>query len=214
MHRPPDHDNKSVFSFLRTLTTWHCPRSHAVATERGRAAIDISCPLGPQQQTCRGGFCCCGPCWDRRTDTYRYIDPALHTIYGQCQIKAIQIRGFARTAAVSLIFRSPTWSIFRGVARTSIMRQRPSVFRRPTGCRGAASWCPAGWVVGPHGHRHAVRRRSITWAAACTGRRRFSELVLRTTGRRGDDVMVSSDRFRTAHHSTVLLQSLCTSYFA
>jgi len=122
---------------------------------------------------------------DERTP-YRYIDPALHTIYGQCQIKAIQMRVFARTAAVSLIFRSPTWSIFRGVARTSIMRQRPSVFRRPTGCRGAASWCPAGWVVGPHGHRHAVRRRSITWAAACTGRRRFSELVLRTTGRRGE----------------------------
>ena len=55
---------------------------------------------------------------DERTP-YCYIDPALHTIYGQCQIKAIQMRGFARTAAVSLIFRSPTWSIFRGVARTS-----------------------------------------------------------------------------------------------
>jgi len=28
---------------------------------------DISCLLGPQQQTCSSGFAAVGPCWDRQT---------------------------------------------------------------------------------------------------------------------------------------------------
>jgi len=40
--------NESVFSYLRTLTRWHCPRSHDAA--------DISCPPGPQQQTYSSGL--------------------------------------------------------------------------------------------------------------------------------------------------------------
>jgi len=57
--------NKSVFSNLRMLTTWHCPHSPAAA-----AAIDryISCQPGPQQQTCSSYFAGVGPCWDRETD--------------------------------------------------------------------------------------------------------------------------------------------------
>jgi len=44
--------NKSVFSFIRTLTTWHCP--HSLAARRDavrRAAIDLYfLPVGLQQQ--------------------------------------------------------------------------------------------------------------------------------------------------------------------
>jgi len=46
--------NKSVFSYLRTLTMWHCPHSAATAA----AWIDISCPPGPQQQTGSQSVCC------------------------------------------------------------------------------------------------------------------------------------------------------------
>jgi len=38
-----------VISYLRTLTTWHCPPLL-------QRSIDISCPPGPQQQTCSSGF--------------------------------------------------------------------------------------------------------------------------------------------------------------
>jgi len=67
--------NKSVFSFLRALTTWHCPhlllhavlRPRAAATPAVQQSIDISNPPGPQQQT-------------RRTP-YRFIDPVPHTVH-------------------------------------------------------------------------------------------------------------------------------------
>jgi len=65
-------NNKSVISYLRTLTTWHCPPLL-------QQSIDISCPPGPQQQTCSSGFAAVGPCWDRRTP-YRSTDPAVHTL--------------------------------------------------------------------------------------------------------------------------------------
>jgi len=49
-----------VFSFLRQLKTWHCPHlllwavlRRAVAAPAVQQSIDISCPLGPQQQTRR-----------------------------------------------------------------------------------------------------------------------------------------------------------------
>jgi len=51
----------TVFSYLRTLTTWHCPHLLVRAVLRPRAAvatavqqsIDISTPPSPQQQTRR-----------------------------------------------------------------------------------------------------------------------------------------------------------------
>jgi len=43
-----NNNNKSMFSYLRTLTTWHCPPLL-------KQSIDISCPPGPQQQTCSSG---------------------------------------------------------------------------------------------------------------------------------------------------------------
>jgi len=48
--------NKSVFSYLRTLTTWHCPHSPLL-----QQSIDISCLLGPQQQNSSSGFAAVGP---------------------------------------------------------------------------------------------------------------------------------------------------------
>ena len=49
-----------MFSFLRALTTWHCPhlllravlRPRAATTPAVQQSIDISFPPGPQQQTC------------------------------------------------------------------------------------------------------------------------------------------------------------------
>jgi len=50
----------SVFSYLRTLTTWHCPHSPATAPAV-QQSIDISCWLGPQHQSCSSGFVAVGP---------------------------------------------------------------------------------------------------------------------------------------------------------
>jgi len=69
---------KSVFSFLRQLTTWHCSQFLLSA---GRAAIDrYLLPVhGPQQQTRLKMRSMDGT--DIRTDgrtPYRYIDPAAY----------------------------------------------------------------------------------------------------------------------------------------
>jgi len=83
--------NKSAFSFLRTLTTWHCPYSPA-ARRCCRAAIDRYLPpaeptaanvmqdvdsysasspnepLVPPKETYSSGFATACPYWDRQTD--------------------------------------------------------------------------------------------------------------------------------------------------
>ena len=65
--------NRSVFSFLRTLTTWHCPHSPDIGAaplcvvQACIQSMDISCRPDPQQQTCSSGFAAVCPCWDRRT---------------------------------------------------------------------------------------------------------------------------------------------------
>jgi len=49
--------NKPVYSYLRMLTTWHCP--HLTTTCHccnNRRYLLQSCPLGPQQQTCSSEF--------------------------------------------------------------------------------------------------------------------------------------------------------------
>jgi len=68
--------NKSVFSFLRTLKTWHCPRSPSARrccwAPAVQQSIDISCPPAGE-----------GLRWDRQTDgrtLYSYIDPARRTV--------------------------------------------------------------------------------------------------------------------------------------
>jgi len=80
----------SVFSFLRRLTTWHCPHLPAAAAERWPAvqqSIDISCPLQPTAASLQQRVCCCGVMLgqtDRETNghrTVRYtVDPAPHTM--------------------------------------------------------------------------------------------------------------------------------------
>jgi len=45
-----------VFSYLRTLTTWHCPHSPAASRRCSSRSISPA-HLGPQQQTCSS---CCG----------------------------------------------------------------------------------------------------------------------------------------------------------
>jgi len=57
---------KSVFSYLRTLITWHCPHSPAAAATIDRNIL----PAGPTTATCSSGFTrtTVGPCWDRQTD--------------------------------------------------------------------------------------------------------------------------------------------------
>ena len=58
--------NKSVFSYLRALTTWHCPHSLAAAAAADRRPCSnrsiSTFPPGLQQQTCSSGFAAVGPC--------------------------------------------------------------------------------------------------------------------------------------------------------
>jgi len=52
------------------LTTWHCPACpHLPAAAEHHAAVNISCPPGPQRCTCSSGFAAMGPCWDKHIDT-------------------------------------------------------------------------------------------------------------------------------------------------
>jgi len=56
--------NKSVFSFLRTLTTWHCPHPTLLLLlpSAGRAAIDrYLLTAGPTAANLQQRVCCCGP---------------------------------------------------------------------------------------------------------------------------------------------------------
>jgi len=50
-------NSNSMISYLRTLTTWHCPHSPLL-----QQSIDISRRPGTQQQTCSSVFAAVGPC--------------------------------------------------------------------------------------------------------------------------------------------------------
>jgi len=56
--------NKPVFSFLRSLTTWHYPHSHAALLCAVQQSIDVAWRPDLQQQTCSSWFAAV----DRRTD--------------------------------------------------------------------------------------------------------------------------------------------------
>jgi len=72
-------NNQHVFSFLRTLSAWHCPHStsHAALLFAVQQSIHIFCRTGSQQQTCRSGFAAVDPFWDRQAEGR----PACSTYY-------------------------------------------------------------------------------------------------------------------------------------
>ena len=80
----------SVFSYLHTLTTWHCPHSPAAAAVSNRHLL----PTNLQQ---RG--CCCGYVLghtdgqtDRRTDTVPFHRPCSTYIVGSANNAVVHIR--------------------------------------------------------------------------------------------------------------------------
>jgi len=72
--------NKSVFSYVRTLTTRHCPPPHAAAVAIDRYLPPAEPAAANLQQ--RVGRCELSPCWDRQTrvDLYRFVNPTPNTI--------------------------------------------------------------------------------------------------------------------------------------
>ena len=69
-------NNKFVFSFLRQLTTWHCPHSTHCCVCAVQQSTDISCLLGHHCNVWTGT--------DRRTldrqTLYCYIDPTAYCV--------------------------------------------------------------------------------------------------------------------------------------
>ena len=88
-------NNRTVFSFLRRLITWHCPR---LLLSAGRAAIDRHLvptehpAANPQQRRANDGT---GGQTRRTPD--RHIDPALHTgmqaVSIQNNVQTVSVRG-------------------------------------------------------------------------------------------------------------------------
>jgi len=68
--------NKSVFSYLRALTTWHCPHSLAARrrcwSQAVQQSIDIHIPTGPTATNLQQRICCCGPMLGQ-TDRHRTV---------------------------------------------------------------------------------------------------------------------------------------------
>ena len=54
--------NKYMFSYLRTLTAWHCPHSTAAHRCCSNRSISSAC----RARSSKSGFAAVGPCWDRR----------------------------------------------------------------------------------------------------------------------------------------------------
>jgi len=93
-------------------------------------SIDISCPPGPQQQTCSSGFAPVGPCWNRQTDIqtdgHRTITQTLLRILCGHSQQRTQ-RGFTllfvlpclawghHIAVMWLIVTVVTWSVYLSV---------------------------------------------------------------------------------------------------
>ena len=72
----------TMFSTIHSSSAWSatCVYADKVAllefarrTPLLQQSINISCPPGPQQQTCSSGFAAVGPYWDRQTDGHRTV---------------------------------------------------------------------------------------------------------------------------------------------
>ena len=71
-------DNNYVFSYLRMLTTWHCPHSLASRCML-QQSIDVSCRRAHSNKP--AARCCSGRVGQSDGQTpYRFIDPASHTM--------------------------------------------------------------------------------------------------------------------------------------
>jgi len=71
-------DNNYVFSYLRMLTTWHCPHSLASRCML-QQSIDVSCRRAHSNKP--AASCCSGRVGQTDGQTpYRFIDPASHTM--------------------------------------------------------------------------------------------------------------------------------------
>jgi len=87
INRHNNSNNKSLCSYLHTLTTWQCPRSFA-ATTLLHAVIDrYFRPAGPTAANLQQRVCCCQPVLDGHTKgqtdgqtSYRFITLAPHTM--------------------------------------------------------------------------------------------------------------------------------------
>jgi len=82
--------SKSAFSYLRTLTTWHCPHLPAAAAAVERYLLSAWPTTAELQQRvccCAARFAAVGPCWDRQTDGHGTvsIDPAPRTVRAVCE---------------------------------------------------------------------------------------------------------------------------------
>ena len=70
---------QACVQLLCTLTTWHCPHSHAAA-----AVIDRYLLLaGPTAANLQQRVCCCGPMLEQRDDGHRTVSQTLlgHSAY-------------------------------------------------------------------------------------------------------------------------------------
>ena len=94
--------NKSVLSFLRTLTTWHYPHSpDARRAPVRRAAIDrYLLPANRQQQTC-SMFAAVGPRWDRQTDGQTDVTDGQVTDAPSYRLRVLPITTHWAGAAIS-----------------------------------------------------------------------------------------------------------------
>jgi len=66
---------RSLFSFLRTLTMWHCPHLPTTVWAPAVQQSFDTCLPGPQQQTwtCSSRFAAIHQCWDWQTDGHHNI---------------------------------------------------------------------------------------------------------------------------------------------
>jgi len=67
--------NKSVFSYLRTLTMWHCPHSAATAAAMDRYLLPTR-PTAANRQPVGMLQSAVGPSWNRRMETTYYTGSA------------------------------------------------------------------------------------------------------------------------------------------
>jgi len=102
--------NKSVFRFLRQLSTWHCPHlllwrrwywAPTLAARRPQLSIDFFDPQGAQQQTCRPAAAVAVVDWRNNQADGRTDARSCHTMRTASIIKII-ILPYRRTGPIAV----------------------------------------------------------------------------------------------------------------